>query len=799
MKKMTTAKILALSLIASLLLPVTACKKKTGTGETGRKTVVSESDPYFTISEIDLPIPIDKDKEVEGVFIGESSFVGNSVVITYDIRYLTSQEEQDEMQKKLMNGQEEEYLKWYEENYKHGKKMFDLDGNVIMDLAEYDNAENRVIKIIENSGGERFAVTNKIQEGETILQKVNDDGSLVKTMELPVEVNEESDVLSLRNGNLMISDFGELYLVSSDGSLIGSAANDEFVGQILLQDEKYYGVGNHYDPEDWDQNYSYIQEITTQTGEFVGEKHRISDTSGITRGQDGSYSSDVNGITKLNLFDSSKNQEVFNWNFSDYNHAGVGKAYIKSENEVYFLSVQETYESGSKGENRTIPQLKLLRAVRAEKNPHAGKKIVRVGAFDTEETASEIGETVIRYNLDENSLCRIEMIYYSLSDADEGSGRENPEKALSDKVSLELLSGNGPDILMGFSWISRLNNDEVLVDLNPLIDAADGTGLDRSLYFDNLFRASEVGGELYQLPVTFTVSGFVGNKDVLGEKDSYSYQEFLDTAKALPDDVTVLPEMPYKDMLSYLDYTEFVDYGNKQVHFDDPAFERLLEIIKTYGSKKTHEQLASEYEEIDESRPDASAMFREGMLAFVQAGFTNLSTYARVKSDLGDKTVFCGTPNSDHGSMCAKIRLSMGISSFSENQKEAWNFLRFVISEEQQTCMVVAGKVDDRSMPVSRKAMTELNQKIRETSQEIVRASASDPQNPRDEAPVEITEEMTAELERIVESIHVVNASDPDVFSIIWEEAQGYFADQRSVDEVCRNIQNRTKTIVSER
>ncbi len=37
MKKMTTAKILALSLIASLLLPVTACKKKTGTGETGRK------------------------------------------------------------------------------------------------------------------------------------------------------------------------------------------------------------------------------------------------------------------------------------------------------------------------------------------------------------------------------------------------------------------------------------------------------------------------------------------------------------------------------------------------------------------------------------------------------------------------------------------------------------------------------------------------------------------------------------------------------------------------------------------
>ena len=52
---------------------------------------------------------------------------------------------------------------------------------------------------------------------------------------------------------------------------------------------------------------------------------------------------------------------------------------------------------------------------------------------------------------------------------------------------------------------------------------------------------------------------------------------------------------------------------------------------------------------------------------------------------------------------------------------------------------------------------------------------------------------------KVLESIRLVSSSDPEVMSIVMEEAAGYFTDQRSLDEVCRTISNRAKTIVQER
>ena len=64
----------------------------------------------------------------------------------------------------------------------------------------------------------------------------------------------------------------------------------------------------------------------------------------------------------------------------------------------------------------------------------------------------------------------------------------NNEADLSDRVYLDIISGDGPDMLAGFSRYAQFNSDKVLLDLNPLIDATDGTGLDRNQYFDNIIR-----------------------------------------------------------------------------------------------------------------------------------------------------------------------------------------------------------------------------------------------------------------------------------------------------------------------
>ena len=73
-----------------------------------------------------------------------------------------------------------------------------------------------------------------------------------------------------------------------------------------------------------------------------------------------------------------------------------------------------------------------------------------------------------------------------------------------------------------------------------------------------------------------------------------------------------------------------------------------------------------------------------------------------------------------------------------------------------------------------------------------------DPLNPEDR-PVEIRPETGAELIAQIERVRTIVRSDPSVMLIILEEAPAYFLDQKSVDEVCKNIQNRCKAVVNER
>ena len=67
------------------------------------------------------------------------------------------------------------------------------------------------------------------------------------------------------------------------------------------------------------------------------------------------------------------------------------------------------------------------------------------------------------------------------------------------------------------------------------------------------------------------------------------------------------------------------------------------------------------------------------------------------------------------------------------------------------------------------------------------------------EMPIRITSEHVEGFLGLVESVSTIVSVDPAVLAIIQEEAAGYFADQKSLDDVCRNIQNRTTTIVNER
>ncbi len=61
-----------------------------------------------------------------------------------------------------------------------------------------------------------------------------------------------------------------------------------------------------------------------------------------------------------------------------------------------------------------------------------------------------------------------------------------------------------------------------------------------------------------------------------------------------------------------------------------------------------------------------------------------------------------------------------------------------------------------------------------------------------------ITQADVDEFRAIVENVSRSSAIDEAVFNVIAEEAAGYFAGDRTEEDVLKNIENRTKLIVSE-
>ena len=70
-------------LAVSMVLPLCACKKKSG--KKSRK--VSENDPYFNVEEHEIKLDLDADKKVEYQSLNNPKIIGNSIVASYDINY----------------------------------------------------------------------------------------------------------------------------------------------------------------------------------------------------------------------------------------------------------------------------------------------------------------------------------------------------------------------------------------------------------------------------------------------------------------------------------------------------------------------------------------------------------------------------------------------------------------------------------------------------------------------------------------------------------------------------------------
>ncbi len=741
-----------------------------------RSSVISETDPFFDVTDIELQLPGTGEKTLTSVDIDRDNirFVGNIISATQcHFAYEMPQDVREKIKLLENSGENEEAGKLRSEYDVFCNCTFSLDGK-ILSVSEGDARfqENNIITAFEGPQGEIYAITACGED--CFLSRMKADGTLETVW--PITSGWVQDAVMLPDGSLVCASFEGVTILDANGDQKGNFRADAFAGKVYYQDGTCYGEFVCYDGDTFE---DYLKEIDIQKCQFVGDKIPSQTNGVLIKSEDGIYSYSQNGLLKMDITDPSESEEIFSWSDTDYNPKSLlpQSAKVVSDREFCFLSLID--DPSDPYSYNVRPH--IVRAVRADKNPYAGRKHLSVGVFLN---AMDV-DAVIRYNTDPNSESRVTVHEYTADMAQNGTYM-NQEADMSDRVYLDIISGTGPDMLVGFSRYAHFNSDDVLVDLNPMIDATDGTGLDRSRYFDNVIRAQEAGGKLYQLPVEFELYGLLGNKSLVGEAKPRSYDEFIQEMDALPEDVSVMYATDDKEFLElFLGECgeNFVDYSEQKVHFDSDEFKKCLEIVKKYGIHKTDRS---------EIFRDDMSLFQEGKLAWYSLYMYNLRDYGYWFEQYGDGITFSGFPGNNGNGIVANVRMSIGITSCSENKEEAWDFIRYILANSED-------RDSSGSVPLSREALDRRNEKFIKQSEGQLNGDSSGMDGYSGPPPVKLTSDMAKEFVSIVESVTTVRKSDPAVLLIIYEEAPAYFLDQKSVDAVADIIQSRCKVIVQER
>ncbi len=803
--------VLAFTLASSMLLSLAACKtgkdsRKSG-GEGGttfikKGSVIKEDDPFFTDSKVELKLNLDNTKDLEDSQIFNPCIVGDKIIAKYYCYYKMPEELEEQLY--TMGKSEDKYeeiMKIYEQYYKNGLAIFSLDGEMLTQIST--NANEQLSSCFEGPNGETKAVL-MTSEKMTCTEKyaictVSETGELTDRMELDPEITsvEGDSIMYMPDGNMIMSGYGSIVLIDKTGKKLNEITMDGDSGRILEQDGKYYVYLQTWNYETYDVKQKLIEIDMNDFSLSKNEKEVGYDFYNISRGTDGYYRTTSDGVEKVDLLSGEK-KEILNWNYTDLNRTNMAGSSITivSENEMY--TFEEESEAG-KTKSGSVTHTYMVKLKRADKNPHAGKKVLQLGVADYID--SKLVDYIVKYNKDNTHTARI-LIFNLYGDVYTSDNKNEIEKKISDetnKLYLDMMAGEGPDILLNFSSMSQFNNDSILMDLNTLVDGTNG--LKRDEYFDNVLRAFEKNGKLYHIPVNFSISCYVANKDVVGDRTSWTFDEFMNVCKSLPDKMSALDEITKEDLLETLmdaNFNQLVDYNTKKVSFDTPEFKKMLEIANQFGVNENTSSgpimamSESKYEDYEDK-------LENDLLAMRPVYIDSFTTYADYASMRKGKVTFIGSPSYQQGGLSALSNLTLAISATCADKECAWEFIRFLFSEDEQYSLTTW----NMSIPLNRKALERKTETDIEWYNEMMGNYMSGPVTDGDNSDeivrYDFSKEAQAAFVKLIERVTQDYGFDTAISQIIKEDVAGYFSGQRTADDVCKSIQNRTQTVINER
>lgn len=521
-------------------------------------------------------------------------------------------------------------------------------------------------------------------------------------------------------------------------------------------------------------------------------------------GKDGTvYYSTSEGISKLNI-EKKTTEDVFRYNWCSVNRAYLGYLQlIECSDDSITLWGEKSTSSYMPG---VVSEYILITLNRAETNPHAGKSILELYA-PYSNVDINVGEAIIKFN-ETNGKYYIEPTdryqgidgdYYSDINSEDEWQKANMKynSAMSNELAMDILNGEGPDILLNTSAYGQLNSDNYLVDLNRYV----GT-LDSDKYFTNIVEAAGNNGKLYQFPLSYMITGIQTKPEYAGKSGvgftTEEYEKFLKD-QLNGKDVLNYGQAAYFSMLFTAMSEKFLVDG--KADFTGPEFAELAEFVKNNVPEK-----ARSWDEMYNNDDYESATYAVGVSAFKGDSMTpQIATYTTTYrfidyftqiAQLNGASAILGIPSADGRGPLLESYNSVAISSQSKNIDACGEFVKMLMTDDVQMELAKGGNF------VLSKAAFRQGAK---DAVDFMNGPGGDSYIGFDNngEPVKnrmkFSQKNIDELEKIVSSISRMNSTDAAIGLILIEEMPAYFSGQKELDNVVKIAQDRAQKVLGER
>ena len=520
--------------------------------------------------------------------------------------------------------------------------------------------------------------------------------------------------------------------------------------------------------------------LNLETGKFQIKDEEYSWLNNLTRKEsissfDGkSYITDQGGIKRINL-NSKQLEEIVSFDNCNLNRYVMdklslfsvqGDAYIFA-GDINIPNAQNQFSSGNGASD-----LSFITLTKAGTNPHAGKAVITAAAIGNSEVPYPICEAIRIFN-DTNKDYYIQLLYnYDIRNNLDYSSAQTDDEVddiyyrnaadLNDLLAINMLSGDGPDIILNAGDIRQIQTEKHLVDLSSYVSGENGIHTED--YFSNVIDAAKKDGRLLFMPVSFGVTGIsVEKSDIRDGSTGFTYDEYAKYVSEACNGKDPMMDSRLGVLCTLYSCMSDPCISGNTVNFNTAPFRSICEYVKNNIPEKFNYDMDLDGNET----------------------YSGLATFLAQNTYLSAKKTLLGYPSSDACGPVISIDTSIGISASAPAAAVdgAWEFIK--------TCLG-----DDVQELISRDYTNPMNKKIFDSSAKEVLERYN-----RSEISLGITmdESVIESYKDVLQSASVPESEDPAVLNIIREEIPAYFLEQKSLDAVLDIITNRVSTIIAER